>query len=136
MYIGGTSPGIMSPAANLTMSPRHQIPQGYLLGRTVPDNGRGHVDHGLEFLCGRIGPGFLKKAQSAAQDYHERHHRPGARVACQERHAGQECEQDYQRVADNFRNTDRPALFALLRDLIWSLRTRPLFGLDLREASG
>ena len=115
--------------------PGHQVPEWYLPRRAVPNDGGGHVDHGLELLCGGVRPGFLPEAEPHAQHHHTCHHGAGARVACKEGNRRQSRQQDHQRVADDFQKADGPALLPLLRDLIRTRRARPLFGLSLRQAS-
>ena len=113
---------------------RYQIPQWDLSRRAVPNHGRGHMDHGLQFLCGGVRSRFLPEAESHAQRYHTHHHRAGTRVARKKRNGRQARKQNYERIADDFQNADDPALLPFLRDLIRTSTARAFFGIRLGQA--
>ncbi len=114
--------------------PRHQIPQRYLAGLAIPNDGGGDVDHGLELGGRRVRAGLLPEAEHDAQQYHHGHHGSGARVAGGEGNRRESRQQDHQRIADDFQKADEPALRLFLRDFIRTRRGRPLFGFGLRQA--
>ena len=69
-----TSPGIMSPAASLTMSPGTKSRSGISLAAPSRTTVAVTWIMALSFSCGGIRPGFLPEAQSHTQRHHNRHH--------------------------------------------------------------
>ena len=129
-----TSPGIISPAASLMMSPGTKSRSGISLAAPSRTTVAVTWIMAFSFSAAAVRPGFLPEAEAHAQHHHGRHHRAGARVACKKGNCRQSRQQDHQRVADDFQNADGPALLPLLRDLIRTRRARPFFGLRLRQA--
>ena len=63
------------------MSPGTRSRSGISLALAIPNDGGGHVDHGLELRRRRVRPGLLQEAEPDTEHHHGRHHGSGARVA-------------------------------------------------------
>ena len=73
----------------------HQVPEWYFPRCAVPNDGSGHMDHGLQPLRSGVRTGFLPEAKSHTQRHHTRNHRTGVRVACEEGNCRQSRQQDH-----------------------------------------
>jgi len=71
-----TSPGIMSPADRLMMSPGTRSRRGSL-GLAITDHSGGHVDHGLELRGSRTCTSFLQESERDAEHDHASHDASG-----------------------------------------------------------
>ncbi len=116
--------------------PGHQVAQRHFLRLAIPNDGGGHMDHGLELRRRRVCPGLLQEAQRDAEHHHGRHYGSGARVAGSEGNGRQSRQQNHQRITNDLQQTERPALAAFLRHLIRTCGAQPLFGLGLGQPSG
>ena len=129
-----TSPGIMSPAESFTMSPGTSSLSGISFGWPSRSDGRGDLDHRLEFGRGVVGLCFLNETQRHAQHHHHHHHRAADVVArARSAVANVMMARTVSRMTSGLRDGDpkplQPAVLFFLRDLVGAVllpAARPL----------
>ena len=120
--LGGNEPDVAGnhvARRQLDHVARHELLERDFLRLSVAHDGGGDADHRLEFGGGIVGPGFLDKAESYAQDHHQQHHHAGPEIPSGERQRRQHGQQNHQRVARGDIQPLRPALLLFCGRLRW-----------------
>ena len=131
-----TSPGTMSPAESLTMSPGTSCWSGISLGLAVAHDGGGDANHRFEFGGGSVRLGFLDETQRYTQNHHQQHDRRRRGHPRWQRQNRQDGQQDHQRVAGGNIEAVRPAFMFLAADFVGAVLLQARGGFLLRQACG
>ena len=112
----------------------HELCHEQFPGLTTSENGGHDRDHRLELCSRAVSPRLLDTLEPGAQNDHDHHHGSGPGIASGEGHAGQDDQQEHERVHDRVHEQHDDARLPILFQHVRAVCPTPRVGVLIGES--